>query len=61
MLLLVVFPNPLLAGEIGDAGIALIAAFFIVFVITFLMYDFAAGKMFLVYKYKMRPKLFKNR
>ncbi|MBP1551091.1 MAG: hypothetical protein J6C04_02305 [Oscillospiraceae bacterium] len=61
VLLLVVFPNPLLAGEIGDAGIALIAAFFIVFVITFLMYDFAAGKMFLVYKYKMRPKLFKSR
>lgn len=61
VILLVVFPNPMLSGEIGDAGIALIAAFFILFILTFLMYDFAAGKMFLVYKYKMRPKLFKNR
>lgn len=61
VILLVVFPNPVLSGEIGDAGIALIAAFFVLFVITFLMYDFAAGVMFKVYKYKMRPKLFKNR
>ena len=59
--LLFVFPNPVLTGEIGDAGLALIVAFFIVFVITFLLYDFAAGKMFLLYKYKMRPRLFRNR
>ena len=61
VILLVIFPNPVLTGEIGEAGIILIAAFFIIFIITFLMYDFAAGKMFLVYRYKMRPKLFKNR
>ena len=60
-ILLTVFPNPVLTGEISEAGIALITAFFIVFVITFLMYDFAVGKMFLIYRYKMRSKLFKNR
>lgn len=61
VILLVVFPNPVLSGEIGDAGVALIAAFFIVFIITFLMYDFAAGKMFLLYKYKFRKKFFNNK
>ena len=59
-ILLVIFPNPLLQGEIGDAGIGLIIAFFIIFIITFLMYDFAAGKMLLVYRYRFRKKFFKG-
>ena len=59
-ILLVIFPNPLLTGELGDAGFALIAAFFVIFIITFLMYDFAAGKMMIVYRYKFRKKFFKN-
>ena len=59
-ILLVIFPNPLLTGEINDAGIGIIIAFFIIFTITFLMYDFAAGKMLLVYRYRFRKKFFKG-
>lgn len=60
-ILLVVFPNPVLTGELNDMTIGLIAAFFAVFAVTFLMYDFAAGKMFILYYYKLRPKLIKKR
>ncbi len=59
--LLVIFPNPVLSGEMGDMTIGLAVAFFVLFMITFLMYDFAAGKMFIVYYYKLRPKLVKKR
>lgn len=58
--LLVVFPNPVLTGEFGDMGTTLVIAFFALFVVTFLMYDFAAGRMFVLYYYKLRPKLIKK-
>ena len=60
-ILLVIFPNPVLSGEMGDMTTGLIIAFFAIFIITFLMYDFAAGKMFILYYYKLRPKLVKKR
>ena len=58
--LLVVFPNPVLTGEFGEMGMALIIAFFALFAVTFLMYDFAAGRMFVLYYYRLRPKLIKK-
>ena len=58
--LLVVFPNPVLTGELGEMGMALIIAFFVLFAVTFIMYDFAAGRMFVLYYYRLRPKLIKK-
>lgn len=60
-LLLVVFPNPALSGEFGDMSAWLVIAFFVLFVVTFLMYDFAAKIMFILYKQRLRPKLFKGK
>lgn len=60
-LLLFVFPSPLLVEEFGDMSMALIIAFFALFVITFMIYDIAARIMFVLYRYRIRNKIFKNK
>lgn len=60
-LLLLVFPNPALSGEFGDMSIGLMTAFFVLFVITFLLYDLAAKIMFILYRQRIRPKIFRGK
>ena len=60
-LLLLVFPNPALSGEFGDMSLGLITAFFVLFIITFILYDFAAKIMFILYRQRLHNKIFKNR
>ncbi len=60
-LLLLVFPNPALTGEFGDMSLALVIAFFVLFVITFMLYDLAAKIMFILYRQRLRPKIFRGK
>jgi len=60
-LLLVVFSNPALTGEFGDMSLALVIAFFVLFVITFMLYDLAAKIMFILYRQRLRPKIFRGK
>jgi len=59
-LLLFVFPSPLLTEEFGELTLWFGIAFLALFTITFLLFDFACSKMFILYKYYMRPKLIKK-
>ncbi|MBQ9844701.1 MAG: hypothetical protein IJO54_01265 [Oscillospiraceae bacterium] len=60
-LLLFVFPSPVLTGDFGDMTIGLVIAFFVLFVITFMLYDLAAKIMFILYRTRLRSKIFKGR
>ena len=60
-LLLFVFPSPLLTQDFAGFTAGLAAVFMIIFVITFLLFDFTSGKMFVLYRYYLRPKLIKKR
>ena len=59
-LLLFVFPSPLLTEEFGDFTLLLGVAFAVLFVVVFLLFDFASRKMFILYCYYLRPKLIKK-
>lgn len=59
-LLLFVFPSPLLTEEFGDFTLWLGVAFLALFTIVFLLFDFASSKMFILYRYYLRPKLIKK-
>lgn len=60
-LLLFVFPSPVLTGDFADFTIWLAVAFVVLFTVTFMLFDFATGKMFILYYYRLRPKLIKGR
>ena len=60
-LLLFVFPNPALMGEFDDFTTLLLIVFFALFVVTFLIYDFTAKVMFVLYRQRIRAKIFRNR
>ena len=42
-------------------SLGLIIAFFVLFIITFILYDFAAKIMFILYRQRLHNKIFKNR
>ena len=60
-LLLFVFPSPVLTGDFSDFTVGLAIAFLVLFAITFVLFDFASGKMFILYYYRLRPKLIKGK
>lgn len=59
-LLLFVFPSPVLLNDFEGFTVWLAAIFVVMLTVTFLLYDFAAGKIFLLYRIKLRPKLVKK-
>lgn len=60
LLLLIIFPIPILVDDFKGMTSLFIFLLLALFVVTFLLYDFALSKLLLVYKYKLRPKLFKH-
>ncbi len=58
-ILLFIFPNPILTNELSEATSWIIIAFFILFSLTFILYDFAATIMFRLYHYKFRKRIFR--
>ena len=60
-LLLFVFPNPVLEGEFGEMSAVLMIIFFTLFVITFMLYDIAAKVVFILYRQRIRNKIFKGK
>lgn len=56
--LLFIFPNPMLMSEFDDMGFVLLIVFFALFIVTFLLYDFAAKVMFILYRQRIRAKIF---
>ena len=59
-LLLFVFSSPALMEDFGDFTLWLGIAFIALFTIVFLLFDFACSKMFILYRYYLRPKLIKK-
>ena len=59
-LLLFVFPSPVLTEEFADFTGMLAIVFLALFTLVFMMYDFASSKMFILYRYYLRPKLIKK-
>ncbi len=59
-LLLFVFSSPSVLADFGDFTFWLAAVFVVIFTITFMLFDFACGKMFILYRYYLRPKLIKK-
>ncbi|MBR2029152.1 MAG: hypothetical protein IKA10_09245 [Oscillospiraceae bacterium] len=59
-LLLFVFSSPVLTEDFGDFTLWLGIAFAALFTVTFLLFDFASSKMFILYRYYLRPKLIKK-
>ena len=59
-LLLFVFPSPVLTEEFADFTLWLGVAFLALFTLVFLMFDFASSRMFIAYRYYLRPKLIKK-
>ena len=59
-LLLFVFSSPVLTEDFGDFTLMLGIAFVALFAVTFLLFDFASSKMFILYRYYLRPKLIKK-
>lgn len=59
-LLLIVFPSPSLISDFQDASNAFLTLIFVLFIITFIIYDIALTKVFLIYRYKLRSKIFKR-
>ncbi|MBP1570895.1 MAG: hypothetical protein J6C76_03250 [Oscillospiraceae bacterium] len=60
-LLLLVFPSPVLTNDFSDMTTGIVIAFFVLFVITFMLYDFAAKIMFVLYNSRLRPRIMKKR
>lgn len=58
-ILLFIFPSPILTSELSEATSWIIIAFFILFTLTFILYDFSATVMFRLYYYKFRKRLFR--
>lgn len=59
--MLFVFTSPALLSDFEGMTVWLAVAFVVLFTITFVLYDIAAGKMFILYYYRLRPKLIKGR
>ncbi|MEG1896043.1 MAG: hypothetical protein RR162_07350, partial [Oscillospiraceae bacterium] len=59
-LILVIFPIPMLVEDFKGMTGAFTLLLFALFAFTFLLYDFAISRVFLVYYYKFRPKIFKH-
>ena len=59
-LLLIVFPSPVLMEDFGDFTLWIAVAFLALFTVVFLLFDFASSKMFILYRYYMRPKLIRK-
>ena len=60
-LLLFVFPSPVLTNDFSDMTTGIVIAFFVLFVITFMLYDFATKIMFVLYNSRLRPRIMKKR
>jgi len=49
-----------LMEDFGDFTLWIAVAFLALFTVVFLLFDFASSKMFILYRYYMRPKLIKK-
>ena len=60
-LLLIIFPVAVLVNEFSGYGLGFIALLAVMFNLTFFLYDKAVEKLLIIYVYRFRPKLFRNR
>ena len=60
-ILLFVFPVAALVNEFSGYGAAFVALLMLMFNLTFFLYDKAVEKLLIIYVYRFRPKLFRQR